>query len=149
MKNMQSITKFMVDDHERLTSLFNDFKKIKNRDIRKARDLFLKFDSELRKHFIVEEKIIRLAFNKNGNKKSNPLPIVSSLKSEHDRIINILGKISASMKNNNSKIDAFNIYLILNHHKNVEERLLYPELDEMLSQKEKNTIFEKIKINRR
>jgi len=143
MKKTQSITGCMMDDHERLMNLFNDFKKTKNRDNKKAKELFSKFDSELRKHFDAEETLIRLSFRKNGNKKINPLPIASSLRLEHDRIKNILARILSSMKNS-TKLDTFDLYLVLNHHKNVEERLLYPELDEMLSQKEKNKIFEKI-----
>jgi len=146
MKKNYSITGLMIQDHERLTELFNDFKHTKNKNPKKARELFTKFDQELRKHFLVEEKVINLAFDKQRNKEIvNPLPIADTLISEHHRIKNILGNISKSIRNNNAVIDSSELYMILRHHKHVEERLFYPELDEMLSEKEKSYIVEKIK----
>ncbi len=146
---IQSITELMIRDHERLMNLFSDFKNNKNRDLKKAKELFTRFDRELRKHMTVEEKIIKSVFGVfgiDGDKiGGNVLPIASSLRLEHDRIRNVLEKILSSTKNNNKTINTFNLYLILRHHKNMEERLFYPELDEMLSEKEKSIVFDKIK----
>ena len=88
-----SITEFMMRDHNRLIDLFNDFKNTKNRDFKKAKELFLRFDMELRKHFITEEKIIKSSFKKTKKEKGNLLPIATSLKSEHKEIDTILRKI--------------------------------------------------------
>jgi len=134
------ITGLMIEDHERLIGLFDDFKKTEKKDLKKANELFARFDKELRNHFIAEEKIIISTFRKNNN----TLPIVSVLKSEHIKIRSILEKILASIREN-SKINTFDLFTVLTRHQNIEERLFYPELDEMLSEKEKNAVYEKIK----
>lgn len=140
-KMMQSITSVMVKDHKGLMGLFNDLKKIKDKDRNKANELFKKLDKQLKNHFNIEENAINLAFGRNGS----ALPIISSLKSEHGSIREILDGIRYSIKGNGHKIGTSNLYLMLEHHKNVEERLFYPELDELLSEKDKGIITEKIR----
>ena len=141
---MQTITRLMVRDHARLLGLFIELKNLKNKDIKKFRELFKKLNNGLRTHFIEEEKIINSAFGKKSDKGSNLLPIASSLKLQHNQITTILESISKSISQGET-IDFSDLYLILNKHKNIEERLFYPELDRMLSEKDKLKILETIK----
>ncbi len=140
MRSISTITGLMVKDHERLAEIFNDVKNSKDRDSKNSKALFNKLDNGLRDHFSTEEKIINLAFKK----RNDHLPIAESLKLDHRRMIGILDNISVSIRNG-AAIDASELYLVLRHHKNVEERLFYPELDEKLSEKEKQRIFDNIR----
>jgi len=56
-----------------------------------------------------------------------------------------LDKMQHSLREGN-KIDTSGFYALLLRHKNIEERLLYPELDNVLSDKEKEDVYWKLKI---
>jgi hemerythrin len=137
-----SISALMVSDHERLLGLFNDFKSCKDHERERVIKIFSRFRNELLNHFITEETIMKKSFtNKEG--KENLLPIAASLKLEHKRIIDIVNEINEACKKGR-KIDLSNLFLILRHHKNIEDRLFYPELDRVLSEKEKRIVFDSI-----
>jgi|TARA_B100000315_G_C14545223_1_gene572892 hypothetical protein len=144
-KTEYTISELMARDHERLTSMFNDFKHTKDKDIKQASKIFSKFHNELMNHEIVENHIIKSAFGKKGKEKNkNLLPIAQSLEMDHVKIMNLMSNISGEIKSNKA-IDTSDFYLTLQKHRNIEDRLLYPELDRVLSEKEKLKIFEIIK----
>ncbi len=141
----ECITEFMVNNHARLGELFNDFKSVKHKDKKKAIELFNRFREELMTHFITEEKVVKQVLSKKREKLfCNVLPVASSLNLEHKKMLEQLEKISDSIKNNEEKIDTSEFHLMLKRHKNIEERLLYPELDRLLRAKERCYILDKI-----
>ena len=140
-----TITECMVKDHKRIIDLFNTFKKVKNRNVKKAKEVFKKIDKDLRKHFKEEEKVIKAAFGKNNKERKNLLPIAASLKDQHNQIRNILTRISKSLNKTTVFIETYDLFLFLIRHKNVEEHLFYPKLDDVLPEKEKKKVIEVIK----
>lgn len=145
MRNEQNISQLMLKDHERLINLFNDFKSIKDTDRKQALKLFSRFDNELSGHFKLEESLIKSSFDNIRKEDGTLLPIATSLRLEHKKILGTLSRISESIRKNEASVDTSDLFLILRHHKNVEERLFYPELDKVLSEKDKSKIFESIK----
>ena len=144
-KTEYTISELMARDHERLMGLFNDFKHTKDKDIKQASKIFSKFHNELMNHEMVEDRIIKSVFGKKGKEKNeNLLPIAQSLEMDHVKIMNLMSNISGAIKNKKA-IDTSDFYLTLQKHRNIEDMLLYPELDRVLSEKEKLTIFEIIK----
>jgi len=144
IKMNECITEIMINNHNRLGELFNDFKNVKHKDKKKSRELFNRFREELITHFITEEKVIKNVLGKKREKLfCNVIPVVSSLNLEHKKMLEQLGNISGSIKNN-ERIDTSEFSLMLKRHKNVEERLLYPELDRLLGEKERCYVIDKI-----
>jgi len=140
----ECITELMINNHNRLGELFNEFKSVKHKDKKKTRELFNRFKEELITHFITEEKVIKSVLGKKREKLfCNVLPVASSLNIEHRKILVHLEKISDSIKNE-EKIDTSEFHLMLKRHKHIEERLLYPELDRLLGEKERCYILDKI-----
>lgn len=142
---MNSITELMINDHERIIDLLNQFKRNKNTRFSDSKKLFAQFRKELEKHFNTESRITNIAFSSNKKlKKSNILPISNSLELDHIKIMQIVQEIQTSIKKNEKNIDISDLYLNLTRHKNIEERLFYPKLDGLLTEKEKIYINEKI-----
>ena len=141
----ECITELMISNHNRLGELFNDFKSVKHKDKKKTKELFNRFKEELITHFITEEKVIKNVLGKKKEKLfCNILPVASSLNLEHKKMLAQLEKISDSIKDNEEKINTSEFHLMLKRHKNIEERLLYPELDRLLGKKERCYILDKI-----
>ena len=143
MKPARSIAELMLKDHELLLGIFNDFKSTKMKNKQAAARLFKRFDSELRSHFKVEEQIISAVFRKQDGRE-NLLPIANSIRLEHRRIRRALLLIS-SLLQEGTVFGISDLYLMLRHHKNIEERLFYPRLDEILSEKEKSYVEGRIR----
>jgi hypothetical protein len=144
MKQPRSIAELMVNDHERLMELFNDFKATMKSDSESASRIFSRFESELRKHMKVEERLISTIFRKSAGEKENLLPIADSLKLEHERLLLKISQIMIALKKNEIP-DSSGFFLMLRHHKNIEDRLFYPKLDEILDEKEMISVMEIIK----
>lgn len=144
MKAPRNITELMVNDHERLMEMFNDFKATARFDSETAARIFSRFEKEFRKHMNVEEKLISTVFKKSTGEKENLLPISDSLRLEHERLLLKMAGIAAALKKNDVP-DSNGFFLMLRHHKNIEDRLFYPKLDEILEEREKNSVIDMIK----
>jgi hemerythrin len=144
MKQMQriNVTGLFVEDHKRIASLLNDFKKHKHDGSKKTKELFKELNRALIIHFHQEE----LLYSQYKYKTGDILPILQTIRGEHTDILEHMNKIQQSLKQNSNKIDIAGLYGILERHKNMEERLLYPELDSVLSSKEKEEVYWKIKV---
>ena len=87
-------------------------------------------ESLLKKHIDEEE----LLYSSYKYKTGEILPILQTIRNEHSIILEKLEKAKKT-----KDIDDFHSFLI--RHKNVEERLLYPELDKALSEKQKEDVY--------
>ncbi|MBN1156835.1 hemerythrin domain-containing protein [Candidatus Woesearchaeota archaeon] len=144
MKTPRSITELMVSDHERIMGMFNDFKSTVKFNLETGARIFSRFESEFRKHMKVEEKLISTIFRKSAGEKENLVPIADSLKLEHETLLSNMNIIAVGLKKNEVP-DSNGFYLMLRHHKNIEDRLFYPKLDDVLDEKEKNEAISIIK----
>ena len=137
-----NITAVFVKDHERMSKLLEDFKDDKQKTQKKNIEIINQLQNFLKKHFKEEE----LLYSKYKLTTGNLLPVIQTIKSEHKSFLESLDNMQTALKNGSTEIELFDIYHLLIKHKNVEERLLYPELDNALSDKEKEEVYWNIRM---
>ncbi|MFH1641778.1 MAG: hemerythrin domain-containing protein [Nanoarchaeota archaeon] len=130
-----NIINLFVEDHNRITELLDIFTG------KKTKHNFNNLKKALEKHFVEEE----LLYSRYKYKTGEIIPVLQTVGKEHSNILEILKKIEAAVK----KIYAVGIlelYALLERHKNMENRLLYPELDKVITDKEKEEVYWSIKM---
>lgn len=135
----------MGEDHDRLELILKEFRSIKNTDISKARQLFHDFKIGLQRHIVWEEEILFPIFeNKTGMHDSGPTAI---MRLEHRKIKDFLEKIHDKIVKGDIKVESLENGLIevLTDHNNKEEDILYPWIDNSVSEKEREEAFTKMK----
>jgi len=135
---MTTIFEFMSMDHDRLDNIFEEFKKLKVSDINGARTLFLDFKAGLQTHIAWEEEILFPIFEREtGMRDAGPTAI---MRMEHRHIKNFLEEISEKVLAGDLEgIDEAEIGLleVLGSHNQKEENILYPAIDNLTSEQEK------------
>ena len=143
---METITSFMAKDHDKLDALFKEFRNVKNNNKNKARNFFHEFKINLQKHIVWEEEILFPIFEqKTGMYNIGPTDVMRMehrqikefLEKTHDKII--IGTIQEIDELENSLLE------VLKLHNKKEENILYPSIDDFVGEKEKNSIFTKMK----
>jgi hemerythrin len=139
---MVNIISLFVEDHERIASLLKDFKKHKHENTKKVKDIFKQLQQALIDHFHQEE----ILYSKYKHKTGEIIPALQTIGKEHIIILEKLGNIQKSLIHGETNINISGLYTLLERHKNIEDRLLYPEFDRVLSDKEKEDVYWKIKV---
>lgn len=144
VEDSKSIKEYFGDDHKRLDSIFLQFQDIKNKDFPKAKEYFKEFMFGLRKHIVWEEDILFPAFEEKTGMKTGPTEV---MRMEHRQIKEILESIHHKVANKDTKTseDEQKLQEILSVHNLKEENILYPAIDNMLSEGEKENIFVQMK----
>jgi iron-sulfur cluster repair protein YtfE (RIC family) len=139
-----SILEFFQKDHERLDELFRQFQALKNWDVFKAEDVFREFKQGLQKHIVWEEEILFPIFEeKTGIMACGPTQV---MRMEHEKIKQCLEDIYEKVHERTvSDEEEKELLLVLSNHSFKEKHILYPALDEMLSNDEKYAVFATIK----
>ena len=142
---MSTISGYYQEDHDRLDALFLSFLKNQHEMIfEQAKNNFEEFQKGLLKHIVWEEEILFPFFESKTNMHdAGPTAV---MRFEHKQIKDLLGKIwnkvSALQAANPQDEEA--IKHILNMHNMKGENVLYPMIDKLSSEDEKNTIFQKM-----
>ena len=143
---MNKVFDFMAQDHDRLDGIFKEFREVKNNDLKKAKSFFHDFKIGLQKHIVWEEEILFPIFeNKTGMFETGPTAV---MRMEHRQIKEFLEKIHDQiLKGETSKIDELEKGLIevLTAHNQKEESILYPWIDDSLSETERENVFTQMK----
>ena len=142
---MSKITEFMGRDHKRLDGIFNEFRRLKDRDLNKAGNLFSDFKTGLERHIVWEEEILFPAFeDRTGMYSSGPTAV---MRMEHRQIKEFLEEIQGRIQKQDLHTGEFEEALIriLSQHDQKEEAVLYPWIDRSLSDGEREEILLKIK----
>lgn len=145
MNTMKTVLSFMGEDHDRLDKLFKEFKNIKNTDKNKAKSLFHEFKIGLQKHIVWEEEILFPLFeNETGMHDEGPTAV---MRMEHKKIKDFLEKIHTKLANGNVQTNDLEAGLVevLTDHNNKEESILYPWIDNSVSEEEKKEAFARMK----
>ncbi len=145
---MKRILEFMSKDHERLESIFKQFQSSK-KDQDSATRFFHDFKAGLERHIVWEEEILfeyletKQKSLRTSMNISNPIAL---LRMQHTQIKDYLDKIHKSIENMNIATDDLEAWLteILDDHNIQEEEIVYPWIDEELSEEEINEAFEKM-----
>jgi len=140
MKNSNTILEIMLGDHALIETLLIAFKDSLGKSVELTEELFDKFRWELEKHIFVEEKVI---FRLCNLPKPELCKVVQDLTKDHDTMLEMLNEVQNDIvTKNETNISKFQE--LLADHRKTEEEILYPMLDQQLSEKEKEMIILRI-----
>jgi iron-sulfur cluster repair protein YtfE (RIC family) len=141
---METIMNFMAKDHDRLDSLFSQFRNFRNNDADKALELFNEFKTGLERHIVWEEEILFPFFEEKTGMYGGPTEV---MRNEHLQIKDFLAQIHNEITTGVSeKIIALENELleILTNHNQKEEGILYPWIDNSASETDIKELLLKI-----
>ncbi len=142
---MTTILEFMSVDHDRLDNKIRMYNTEKLVDIERAESIFLLFKNELERHIAWEEHILFPVFErKTGIKDGGP---TSVMRMEHIQIKDHLQKIQRKLhakKVQDLCEEQVALFKLLESHNQKEENILYPEIDNLTSEQEKDQMIKQI-----
>ena len=139
MANDNRLLKLMIAHHGLIEALLAAFKDSLS-DLEKAPKALNNLSWQTEKHFFIEEKInFRFVFYN----QENLYKITKHLIEEHSQILGMLKKIEGQLQKK-KKIELNALSGLLREHRETEEKILYPKMDELLSQYQKDLMIEKI-----
>jgi len=142
MSDQKTITTFYEQDHDRLDELFRTFQQAKRSDFPKAKEAFKAFKVGLQRHIVWEEDLLFTLWEaKTGISEGGPTMV---MRSEHRQIGQLLEAIHDAVAANNpgSDQDEQLLVSVLSSHNMKEERVLYPSIDNVTSQAERDKVFQ-------
>ncbi len=128
-------------DHRRLDNLFQQFQRLKRIDLAQAAECFRQFQNDLQQHIQWEEQILFPRFDEKTGQRELSRTMV--LRLEHQRIQNLLATIAQKLQRRDIGTER-EVTLLENAlvaHNAQEEHLLYPALDQLLSESERRLVF--------
>ena len=146
---MTTILEFMSVDHDRLDNKIRMYSTEKLVDIERAESIFLSFKNELERHIIWEEDILFPVFErKTGIKDGGP---TSVMRIEHIEIKKYLQEIKRKLhvkKIQDPCKEEVAIFKVLESHNQKEENILYPGIDNLTSEQEKEQMIKQMSVNK-
>ena len=142
---MNEITPFMANDHDRLDGIFQQFQNVKTSELKKASELFSDFRAGLERHIVWEEEILFPLFEtRTGMHDTGPTAV---MRMEHRQIKGYVELIQKSISAGDAKTDELEQGLVgvLTSHNNKEESILYPWIDNSISDEERRESLKKMK----
>lgn len=136
-----TISAMFDEDHNRLDALFASFQKLKRTDFAKAKSAFLEFKTGLQRHVVWEEDVLFPLWEKKTGMTGGGPTIVMRL--EHKEIGECLESIHRKVQAQNPESDREeqNLLDLLDRHNMSEEEVLYPAMDRVTSEEERETAF--------
>jgi len=141
MSEQKTVSEFFEQDHDRLDELFKTFQKLKRSDFGKAKEAFKEFKFGLQRHIVWEEDLLfPLWEEKTGMSEGGPTFV---MRSEHRQIGQQLEAIHDKVAEQNPDSDQEEQALsnLLGSHNMKEERVLYPSIDQVTSEEEREAVF--------
>lgn len=141
-----NISQFYGHDHDALDGHFQEYRNIKHEDYEKAKKSFREFEAGLQRHIIWEEDILFPLFEeKTGMNNSGPTFV---MREEHRQIKEYLKKIYAKVEQNDPDTDSEeqSLFDLLKSHNQKEENILYPAIDQVTSDGEREAVFERMNL---
>ena len=146
---MTTILEFMSVDHDRLDNKIKMYSAEKLVNVERAEGIFLLFKSELERHIIWEEDILFPVFErKTGIKDGGP---TSVMRMEHVQIKNHLQEIKRKLHtkiNQDSCKEEVALFKVLESHNQKEENILYPGIDNLTNEQEKEQMIKQMSLNK-
>lgn len=140
-----TISTFFAEDHHRLDALFESFQSQKYTDYGKAKDAFREFKSGLERHIVWEEQLLfPLWEEKTGMADSGPTFV---MRGEHRHIGERLEAILRKVQNEDpdTGVEEQALIVLLSAHNMKEERVLYPSIDKVTTDEERDELYGKMK----
>jgi iron-sulfur cluster repair protein YtfE (RIC family) len=145
LSEQKTISAFYEEDHDRLEELFKTFQQLKRSDFGKAKETFKEFKVGLQRHIVWEEELLfPLWEKKTGTSEGGPTFV---MRNEHRQIGQQLEAIHDKVAEQNPDSDEEEQALLnlLGAHNMKEERVLYPAIDQVTTQEERETVFRNMK----
>lgn len=139
-----SVKVYFEEDHDRLDRLFKGFQDLKRTDFSKAKSLFREFRSGLQRHILWEEEILFPLFEERTGMSGGPTQV---MRTEHRQIRNHLEAIHEKVHAADPGSDAEEgaLVAVLSAHNQKEEMILYPAIDQSISDADRAEVFEAMK----
>lgn len=136
----QYINDFLTEDHERLDELLENFRDRKRRALAEAREILRQFTVALHRHLQWEETILFPLFEQ----KTGQAGLTDTLRAEHEEIREWLAALNDKVEQGDLDSDREEKMLEeeLGGHNGREEYALYPQLDKLLTDEERQRVFE-------
>ena len=137
----QVVTTYYEEDHDRLDELFKSFRQEKRQNYPKAKEYFKQFRAGLQRHIVWEEEILFPLFEeKTGLIGAGPTQV---MRMEHRLIGKYLEAIHDKVRVQDPESDEEEALLLntLQFHNHKEEHILYPAIDNALSDAERASVF--------
>ncbi len=132
-------------DHDRLDALFTTFQERKRQDFAKAKEAFASFKFGLQRHIVWEEDVLFPKWEENsGMAEGGPTQV---MRTEHRMIGECLEAIHRKVEAQDPESDRDEQRLldILKSHNMKEERILYPSIDQVISDQERAELYQAMK----
>jgi len=142
--DQNKITSFYTHDHDELDGYFKEFQELKRQDYPQAKEYFNKFKFGLQRHIVWEEEILFLLFEeKTGMKESGPTEV---MRQEHKQIAQYMEALHTKVQHQDPETDLEEqlLWNLLKQHNMKEESILYPAIDQLVSDKERQNVFGKM-----
>ncbi len=140
----QSIATFFAEDHDRLDKLFQEYQTRKNTNFPLAKNSFREFLIGLRRHIDWEERVLFPLFErKTGFSGQGPTAV---MRYEHVEIKQALEALHNYVRDGDPNADALEeaLLAILKGHNRKEEDILYPAIDNLTDESERQNMFAEI-----
>jgi len=138
---MDTISKVMIRDHDKIVKLLNDLGNCIDLDKQILKKALEAFNWELEKHIFTEEKSIFISYQSKDYEEGYKM--VPRLMKEHDIIYDKLKEMRKSINFDKScDYEEFKDFLL--KHKDFEESSFYPILDEELDENTKKIVIDRI-----
>jgi len=132
-------------DHDRLDALFTTFQQQKRKDMAKAKEAFVEFKFGLQRHIVWEEDVLFPKWEENsGMAEGGPTQV---MRTEHRIIGECLEGIHQKVQANNpdSDLEEQRLVDVLKSHNMKEERILYPSIDQVITDQERAELYQAMK----
>ena len=140
-----TISRYFAKHHEELDDSFKSFQMQKYNNYEKAMEAFKRFKNDLERHIVWEERLLfPLWEEKTGMMNSGPTVV---MRGEHRHINERLAAISSKLEKGDPDTDSEELALtvLLTAHNMKEERVLYPSLDKLAKDQERDDLYDKMK----
>ncbi len=141
MSQSQTISAYFREDHARLDEAFRLFQRCKGTEAGRARAAFEDFCAGLKRHIAWEEELLFPLWEaKTGMVDGGPTAV---MRVEHRQITARLDAIAASVAAGraDSEQDEQALVAVLGMHNIKEERVLYPSIDNVITDAERDDVF--------
>lgn len=141
----EKISVTFEQDHDRLDALFTTFQQQKRKDMAKAKEAFVEFKFGLQRHIVWEEDVLFPKWEENsGMAEGGPTQV---MRTEHRIIGECLEAIHQKVQANNpdSDLEEQRLVDVLKSHNMKEERILYPSIDQVITDQERAELYQAMK----
>lgn len=136
-----SIHAHYAEDHQQLDALFHQFQNLKGTDPVTATQSFKAFKAGLERHIVWEEEILFPSFERRfGHLQGGPTTV---MRWEHKQIRHYLEVLAHKLgqQDFNTEDEEMSLEAVLCPHNQKEEGILYPMIDQVVGQAEREEIF--------